>query len=135
MTSNNGGNAALPGKFAYSAFSADLDLPPPRKLAEVVAMTPEEMANASRMVKAAYNELLQVAASLEDAGYRRLMTECIAAPKVTFLEMYPDGGGPATALYRNGQARFFQQRGYARACLAAWPHAAADLSDGAVEPQ
>ena len=89
MNSNTGRNAALPGKFAYSAFSADLDLPPPRKLAEVVTMTPEEMANASRMVKAAYNELLQVAASLEDAGYRRLMTECIAAPKVTFLEMYP----------------------------------------------
>ena len=52
-------------------------------------MTPTEMANASRLVSAAYNELLQVAASLEDSSYRRLMTECIAAPKVTFLEKYP----------------------------------------------
>ena len=52
-------------------------------------MSPSDMANASRVVTAAYNELLQVAASLEDSSYRRLMTECIAAPKVTFLEMYP----------------------------------------------
>jgi hypothetical protein len=79
----------LPGKFSYSSFSADLDLMPPRTLAEVVAMTPTNMANASRLVSAAYNELLQVAASLEDSSYRRLMTECIAAPKVTFLEKYP----------------------------------------------
>jgi hypothetical protein len=61
----------------------------PRTLAEIIAMTPTEMANASRLVSAAYNELLQVAASLEDSSYRRLMTECIAAPKVTFLEKYP----------------------------------------------
>lgn len=79
----------LPGRFAYSAFSADLDLAPQRKLAEVVEMTPEEMANASRLVISAYNELLSVAASLEDPEYRRLMTECVARPKVTFLEMYP----------------------------------------------
>jgi hypothetical protein len=43
----------LPGRFAYSAFSADLDLAPQRKLAEVVEMTPEEMANASRLVTSA----------------------------------------------------------------------------------
>jgi hypothetical protein len=79
----------LPGRFAYSAFSADLDLAPQRKLAEVVEMTPEEMANASRLVTSAYNELLSVAASLEDPEYRRLMTECVARPKITFLEMYP----------------------------------------------
>jgi hypothetical protein len=79
----------LPGKFEYSAFSQDLDLAPARPLAEVVAMSPEAMARASRLVMSAYNELLQVAASLEDPGYRRLMTECIASPKVTFLELYP----------------------------------------------
>jgi hypothetical protein len=79
----------LPGKFSYSPFSAELDLMAPRTLAEVMAMTPTEMASASRLVTAAYNELLQVAASLEDSSYRRLMTECIAAPKVTFLEKYP----------------------------------------------
>lgn len=83
---------ALPGKFPYSSFSADLDLAPPRSLAEIEAMTPAAMATASRLVSAAYNELLQVAASLEDASYRRLMTECVAAPKVTFLEMYPAEG-------------------------------------------
>jgi hypothetical protein len=79
----------VPGKFRYSSFSADLNLLPPRSLAEVVAMTPLDMAKASRLVMAAYSELLQVAASLEEASYRKLMTECIAAPKVTFLEMYP----------------------------------------------
>ena len=79
----------LPGKFNYSAFSADLDLSPTRTLDEVIAMTPEAMARASRPVMYAYNELLQVAASLEDDDYRRLMTECIASPKITFLEMYP----------------------------------------------
>jgi hypothetical protein len=81
--------SGLPGKFPYSSFSTDLDLAPPRTLAEVVAMSPADMANASRLVSAAYNELLQVAASLEDSSYRRLMTECIATPKVTFLEKYP----------------------------------------------
>jgi hypothetical protein len=86
---NTRGTGPLPGKFAYSAFSADLDLAPTRSLDEVVAMTPEQMARASRVVSAAYNELLQTAASLEEPGYRRLMTECIAEPKITFLEMYP----------------------------------------------
>lgn len=79
----------LPGKFHYSAFSADLDLPETKRLDEVIAMSPEEMARSSRLVSGAYNELLQVAASLEDANYRRLMTECLAKPRVTFLEMYP----------------------------------------------
>ncbi len=79
----------LPGKFAYSAFSADLDLTPRRTLEEVVAMSPEQMARSSRVVSAAYNELLQVAASLENQQYRELMTECISGPKIAFLEMYP----------------------------------------------
>lgn len=79
----------MPGKFAYSAFSADLDLTPRRTLEEVVAMSPEQMARSSRVVSAAYNELLQVAASLENQQYRELMTECISGPKIAFLEMYP----------------------------------------------
>jgi hypothetical protein len=87
--SNAQGRGPLPGRFAYSAFHADLELAPVRTLAEIEAMTPEDMAKASRIVGAAYNELLQTASSLEDAEYRRLMTECVASPKVTFLEMYP----------------------------------------------
>lgn len=79
----------LPGKFEYSEFSAELDMAPRRKLEEVVAMSPEQMARSSRIVAAAYNELLQVAASLENQQYRELMTECISGPKVGFLEMYP----------------------------------------------
>jgi hypothetical protein len=78
----------LPGRFKYNAFSQDLHLPPARSLAEVVALTPQEIAASSRLVTSAFNELLSVAASLEDDGYRRLMTECIVAPKVSFLELY-----------------------------------------------
>jgi hypothetical protein len=80
---------SLPGKFNYSAFSKELDLLPARALNEVISLTAEQMARASRLVMGAYNELLQVAASLEDQTYRRLMTECIAAPKITFLDLYP----------------------------------------------
>ena len=81
----------LPGRFAYSTFSKDLDLPERRSLGEVAAMTPEEMARASRLVTSAYNELLAVAASLEDRGYRRLMTECVAAPRVEFDDQAHEG--------------------------------------------
>ena len=79
----------LPGKFTYSAFSTELELAPPRTLDEIISLTAEQMALASRLVTSAYSELLQVAASLEDPAYRRLMTECIASPKVTFLDLYP----------------------------------------------
>lgn len=81
--------APLPGKFKYEEFSAELDLTPTRSLEQVVAMSPEDMARSSRIVTAAYNELLQVASSLENKQYRELMTECISGPKVAFLEMYP----------------------------------------------
>jgi hypothetical protein len=84
-----GPGGPLPGKFKYSHFSQHLELAPQRHLAEVVAMSPDDMARASRLVSGTYNELLQTAASLEDPGYRRLMTECIVRPQVTFLEMYP----------------------------------------------
>lgn len=86
-----GKTAKLPGKFIYSTFAKDLETPQPRPLDEVIAMSPEDMARSSRLVMATYNELLQVAASLEDQGYRKLMTECLARPRVTFLEMYPSG--------------------------------------------
>ena len=86
---NTRGTGPLPGRFQYNGFSEDLDLAPARSLGEIVAMSAEDMAKASRAVCGAYDELLQTAASLEDPGYRRLMTECIAKPQVTFLEMYP----------------------------------------------
>ena len=46
----------FPGKFSYSAFSKELDLLPARALDEVVSLTAEEMARASRLVTSAYNE-------------------------------------------------------------------------------
>lgn len=84
-----GKDGPLPGKFAYEKFSDDLHLADPRRFDEVVAMSPDEMARASLLVTGTYNELLRTAASIEDEGYRRLMTECIVSPKVSFLEMYP----------------------------------------------
>jgi len=89
VTGACGKHGPLPGKFAYTAFSSDIELAPQRQLEEIVAMTPEEMARSSVMIMGIYNELLRTAASLEDEAYRRLMIECITKPKVTFLEMYP----------------------------------------------
>jgi hypothetical protein len=77
-----------PGPFEYSAFADELELAETRKLADVIAMSPDQMARASRLVMGAYNELLQTASSLENQHYRELMAECTARPKVTFLEMY-----------------------------------------------
>ena len=39
---------SLPGKFNYSAFSKELDLLPARALDEVISLTAEQMARASR---------------------------------------------------------------------------------------
>ncbi len=89
VTGACGKHGGLPGKFAYAKFSEDLDLAPRRRLEEVIAMSPEDMARSSLMIMGIYNELLRTAASLEDESYRRLMTECITRPKITFLEMYP----------------------------------------------
>jgi hypothetical protein len=89
VTGAAGKHGPLPGKFSYSKFSEDIELAPQRRLDEVIAMSPEDMARSSLMITGIYNELLRTASSLEDEGYRRLMTECIVRPKVTFLEMYP----------------------------------------------
>ena len=89
VTGACGKHGGLPGKFAYAKFSDDLELAPRRRLEEIIAMSPEDMARSSLMIMGIYNELLRTAASLEDESYRRLMTECITRPKITFLEMYP----------------------------------------------
>ena len=116
---------SLPGRYPYGAFSRDLELAPLRPLEEVVSLTPEQIARASRLVSTAYNELLSVAASLQDDGYRRLMTECIATPKVTFLELYPS---PADrkALFKDMVKRGFFNR--ADSPEEVWP-------SGHLEPQ
>lgn len=89
VTGACGKHGPLPGKFAYTAFSSDIELAPQLRLEEIVAMSPEEMARSSLMIMGIYNELLRTAASLEDEAYRRLMIECLTKPKITFLEMYP----------------------------------------------
>ena len=59
---------SFPGKFSYSAFSQELDLSPTRGLDEVISLTAEEMARASRLVTSAYHELLQGAAQFARPG-------------------------------------------------------------------
>jgi hypothetical protein len=81
--------AQLPGPYPYNAFSKDLALPEPRSLEQVTAMTPAEIARSSGLIMRAYDELLKVAASLENPGYRRVMTEILAKPRITFLDLYP----------------------------------------------
>jgi hypothetical protein len=82
--------AELPGLYPYHTFSKDLELPEPRSLAEVEAMTPEQIARSSRLIMAAYNEMLRVAESLENPAYRQVMTGIVTKPKITFLkDLYP----------------------------------------------
>jgi hypothetical protein len=82
--------AAVPGPYPYHPFSKDLELPEPRRLAEVEAMTPAEIARSSRLVTTAYDDLLRVAASLENPAYRQVMTEIVGKPKLAFLgDLYP----------------------------------------------
>src|SRR3954451_19873887 len=83
-----GRGGPYPGRFEYSAFADDLEVAGARDLADVISMSAEEMARASRLVMGAYHELLQTASSLENENYRELMAECTARPRVTFLEMY-----------------------------------------------
>jgi len=106
---HHGAKRELPGRFDYTSFSKDLDLADRRPLSEVIEMSPEEMARSSRLVTSAYNELLAVAASLEDAEYRRLMTECVAVPKVTFLELYPKEGDRKRLFKEMVKAGFFNR--------------------------
>jgi hypothetical protein len=40
---------SLPGKFTYSAFSTELELAPPRTLDEIISLTAEQIALASRL--------------------------------------------------------------------------------------
>jgi len=107
VTGACGKHGPLPGKFAYSKFSDDLELTPQRRLEQIVAMSPEDMAHSSLMVMGVYSELLRTAASLEDEGYRRLMTECITKPKVTFLEMYPTDSDRRRLFDEMVKLRFF----------------------------
>jgi hypothetical protein len=79
----------LPGRFHYHAISHILEAEWTRALDDVVSMSPEAMARASLLVTSSYDELLLAARGLENNDYRRLMTECLTSPKITFLEMYP----------------------------------------------
>ena len=59
------GEGPLPGPFKYSAFHADLELAPARPLDEIEAMSPEDMARASRVVSAPTTSWSRPPSSLE----------------------------------------------------------------------
>lgn len=65
-------------------------LPDRRPLSEVVAMSPLQMAESSRLVVAAYQELTTQALSIRDDRYRQPMLDILRDTKVEFLELYPD---------------------------------------------
>lgn len=77
--------AGLPGAYHYTPFSKEFSLPAPVSLGEVEAMTPQQIAELSALVRAAYQELHQVASSLEKQEYRAIMSEMLTKPKLTFM--------------------------------------------------
>ena len=48
-------------------------------------MTPRQIANSSALVRSAYQELHQVASSLEKQEYRAIMSEVLTKPRLTFM--------------------------------------------------
>lgn len=65
-------------------------LPEQRRLSDVVEMTPLQIAQSSRLVVAAHQELVNQALSIRNDRYRTPMLEVLNDSAVTFLELYPD---------------------------------------------
>lgn len=82
--------ANLPGLYPYSPFSNEMHLPEPRSLAEVVEMSPMEIAQSSALISGVYEELHQAARSFEKAEYRSIMVDILTQPSQTWLsDLYP----------------------------------------------
>ena len=71
----------------FPAFSdsAETTLAAPLSLSDVVSLTPAEMARRSSLVTAAYRELVNMALSLKNPQYRRLMTDVLNRTAMTFM--------------------------------------------------
>jgi len=82
---NSAFSAKLPGLYKYTGFSKEFVLPEPLSLNQVEAMTPRQIADSSALVRGAYQELHQVASSLERQEYRAIMFEYLTRPKLTFM--------------------------------------------------
>lgn len=82
--------AQMPGLYNYTGFSKQLAVPEALSLSQVEAMTPLEIANSSSLIRGVYEELHQVASSLEKTEYRAIMTEILTRPRMTWLsDLYP----------------------------------------------
>jgi hypothetical protein len=83
------GRAFNPGS-VFPGFSASLEatLPDPIALSEIVSLNPNEMARRSSLVTSAYRELVNMALSLKNVHYRRLMVDVLGSTAITFMELY-----------------------------------------------
>jgi hypothetical protein len=80
----------MSGLYRYTPFSKEFILPEPVSLGEVEAMSPLQISESSALVRYAYQELHQVASSLEKQEYRALMSDILAKPKLTVMtDLYP----------------------------------------------
>jgi len=97
---------AFTPRSVFPAFSdsAEATLAAPLSLSDVVSLTPAEMARRSSLVTAAYRELVNMALSLKNPQYRRLMTDVLNRTAMTFMELYPKR--PDREKIRNELARF-----------------------------
>jgi hypothetical protein len=55
----------------------------------VISLTPAQMAQRSQLVTAAYKELVNMALSLKNDVYRKLMIDVLNSTAMTFMELYP----------------------------------------------
>jgi len=85
MGRNSAYAAKLPGLYRYTGFSKEFALPEPLLLSQVEAMTPTQIADSSALVRAAYQELHQVASSLEKEEYRAVMSDILTHPRLTVM--------------------------------------------------
>ena len=61
----------------------------PIPLADVVGLSPADIANGSQLVIAAYKELVNAALSIRNDAYRKPMLDVLRDSRVSFLELYP----------------------------------------------
>jgi hypothetical protein len=64
-------------------------LAPPISLADVVGLSPADIAKGSQLVIAAYKELVNQALSIRNDAYRKPMLDVLRDSRVGFLELYP----------------------------------------------
>src|SRR5262249_51347378 len=77
--------AGLPGPYQYTPFSKEFSLPEPVSLGKVEAMSPQQIAESSALVRSAYQELHKVASCMKKQEYRAIMSAVLKKPKLNFM--------------------------------------------------